>query len=158
MVATGPTFYGSSGPAVSSGQTPRGRGSWTANRLQGVRQNTLAYGDQHYVATPSGLRVVSHSQPARRFRFIRGLMGIGLYTVRQVPRIVDRHVEYRDGYLFVYVRLDLPGGLVVAVEAGARPVAYREVLEPATEHRLQLPLPHGTVGELLVHLEAVASG
>lgn len=154
MVTLGPHFYGASGPAVA-GQPPRGRGSWTAHRHGLARQSAILYGPSHYAARPSGLALKVTAQPARRFRFIRGLMGIGVYTVNQVPRIVWRDVQFRDGFLLVTARLDLPGGLLIVVEQGARVVAFRESLTAALEHRMQVPVPAGISGRLTVHLETV---
>lgn len=154
MATLGPHFYGGSGPALRSGAY-RGRGAWTQNVPRGARSYDVAYGPQHYVAAPSGLAFKTDARPARRFRFIRGLMGIGVYTVNQVPRIVWRDVQYRDGFLLVTVRLDLPGGLLVIVEQGGRVVAFREVLAAGLEHQLQVPLPAGVSGRLRVHLETV---
>ena len=151
----GPNFYGASGPAAGIGTTQRGRGSWTAHRPARSQQAGFPHGPQHYVPTPSGLELKVTARPARRFRFIRGLLGIGVYTVSQIPRIVWREVYYRDGYVVVNVRLDLPGGLLVVVEQGAKPVAFKEVLVASLEHRLQVPLPQGTTGTLRVHLETV---
>lgn len=155
MATLGPHFYGASGPAAATGTSQRGRGSWTANRPGYGRQAAISYGPSHYTAQPSGLALKITARPGQKFRFIRGLMGIGVYTVNQVPRIVWRDVQYRNGFLLVNVRLDLPGGLLVIVEQGSRVVAFREALVAALEHRLQVPLPADLSGQLRVHLETV---